>query len=627
MASEDEILIKEYNLFNLGRLFRSYLNFGAHVVEMNQSQGVLFTVWAPHVKSVCVVGSFNHWRGSGHMMDKQGTTGVWSLFIEGLGTGAIYKYEIETLDGQRFLKTDPFSFLMERRPLTASIVYELNGYLWNDEVWQSKQVSQGLRAAPLLIYEVHPGSWKRNSSGEFLTYRELADELVLYVKNMGFTHLELMPIMEHPFDGSWGYQIAGYYAATSRYGTPHDLMYLIDCCHRNGIGVILDWVPGHFCKDAHGLASFDGTALYEAEEHIEWGTYKFNFFRTEVWSFLISNALFWLDYFHVDGLRVDGVTSMLLLNYGSSGNQIRKNSRGGYENEEAREFLRTLNTVVFNYYPSVLMIAEESTDWPMVTRPSYDGGLGFNFKWNMGWMNDILEYIKTPFHRRGDAHHLLTFSLMYAFSENFILPFSHDEVVHGKCSLLNRMPGDYWQKFAGLRLLYFYLICHPGKKLLFMGGEFGQFIEWRDYAGLDWFLLDFPSHNRHLHYVREANLFYREEACLWQLDHEWDGFEWIDADNRKQSVLSFIRKGSREGDFVVVILNFQPSVYDGYRVGVPSPGVYKEVFNTDCQEYGGAGNVNAADLTASQVLWHGREYSILCKIPPLAGVIFKLLSS
>lgn len=605
----------DFYLFNKGKLFHSYLRFGAHRVKQNEIDGVRFTVWAPHATCVMVVGNFNHWHGRDHQMDRQGDTGVWTLFIPALMVGEVYKYEIESSNGERCQKADPFAFYSEVRPQTASVVYELRGYPWKDEDWRAENKQKPDQ--PTLIYEAHLGSWKRKNDGSFFTYRELADDLVPYLKKMGFTHLELLPIMEHPFDGSWGYQVTGYYAATSRYGTPHDLMYFVDQCHQAGIFVILDWVPGHFCKDAHGLARFDGTKLYEDEEHAEWGTYKFDFSKTEVWSFLISNALFWLDYYHFDGLRVDGVTSMLFHSHGTR--EQRKS--GSFEDQDAVEFIRTLNTVAFQYHPDVLMIAEESSDWPLVSRPAYDGGLGFSYKWNMGWMNDTLRYVKTPFSQRGSMHQLLTFSLMYGFSENFILPFSHDEVVHGKRSLLNRMPGDYWLKFAGLRMLYLYLLCHPGKKLLFMGAEFGQFIEWREEGQLDWFLLDYEAHGKHQHYVRAANRLYGTEESLWQVDHDWLGFEWIDVHNHQQSIISFIRRS--KDDYLIVILNMQPHSYLDYRVGVPEGGVYEELFTTDRVDFGGTGGANHGPIPSKPIAMHGRDHSICCVVPPLGGVILK----
>jgi len=595
------------------------------MVKQNQTHGVRFTVWAPNAMSVFVVGNFNHWQGRNHLMDKQGETGVWTLFIPEIGEGEVYKYEIKTPSGERLLKADPFAFYSEMRSNTASVVYGIENYPWQDGAWTELREQKALLNAPVLIYEVHLGSWKRNEDGSFYTYRQLAAELVPYLSIMGFTHLELLPVMEHPFDGSWGYQITGYYAVTSRYGAPHDLMYLINQCHQAGISVIMDWVPGHFCKDYHGLALFDGTALFEDEEHVQWGTYKFDFSRTEVWSFLISNALFWLEYFHVDGLRVDGVTSMLFLNFGKKEHCGRTNLLGGYENLDAIEFLRTLNRIVFQHYPYALMIAEESTDWPLVTRPSYDGGLGFNYKWNMGWMNDTLKFVKTPFSQRESVHNLLTFSLVYAFSENYILPLSHDEVVHGKYSLINRMPGDIWQKFAGLRTLYLYLLCHPGKKHLFMGGEIGQFIEWREDAELDWFLLDYEAHSKYHQFVQEVNRLYQTEQSLWQDDHERKGFEWIDVDNHEQSIFSFVRWFLKGKEFIIIVLNFQPRAYEHFRIGVPVSGCYQEIFNTDQVKYGGSGRYNPQAITTKPISWHNRENSISCTIPPLGGVIFKLM--
>ncbi|MEW6662301.1 MAG: 1,4-alpha-glucan branching protein GlgB [Bacillota bacterium] len=614
---------KEIYLFNRGELYHSYLKFGAHQTKLNGLEGVHFAVWAPNAAKVSVVGDFNSWQGKAHSMERKGESGVWVLFVPGLKEGEMYKYEIHTGEGQVLLKADPFAFYSELRPNTASIVYSLEGYQWKDHQWFKSKKRKPPQEQPLLIYEVHLGSWKRKEDGSFLTYRELAGFLPGYVKGMGFTHIELMPLMEHPFDGSWGYQITGYYSPTSRYGTPQDLMYFIDCCHRAGIGVILDWVPGHFCKDAHGLGRFDGTDLYERDEHEQWGTYKFNFGRTEVWSFLISNAVFWFDKFHVDGLRIDGVSSMLYLDYEKEVGSWQPNIYGGRENLEAVAFMQKLNAVIFSYYPWALMIAEEATDWPLVSWPVDVNGLGCNFKWNMGWMNDTLKYMQLDFPERPAHHRLLTFSLLYAFSENFVLPFSHDEVVHGKKSLINRMPGDYWQKFAGLRALYCYFLCHPGKKLLFMGGEFAQFIEWRYYTELEWFLLAFEMHRKYQDYVKTANLLYWKEKCLWEKECGWEGFEWIDADNAWQSILVFLRWAKDKKDFVLVVLNFRPETYRDFRVGVPVPGMYKEILNTDSQAFGGSGQVNSGKIKAEKINWHQREYSMKIKVPPLGGVLFK----
>jgi len=623
LAEEKYLEPEEIYLFNHGQLFHSYLRFGAHKVKLNNRIGVHFAVWAPNAKEVNVVGSFNHWHGEYHRMERQGETGVWTLFIPGLEEGVLYKYEITDQNGLRRLKADPFAFFSEYRPNTASLVYSLDGYAWGDNDWMAKREDALSLAKPMLIYEVHLGSWKRRENDAYYSYSDYAEELVAYVKDMGFTHLELLPIMEHPFDGSWGYQITGYYAPTSRYGSPRELMFLIDKCHQAGIAVILDWVPGHFCKDDHGLAVFDGTPLFEAEEHGQWGTFKFNFSRKEVWSFLISNALFWFDIYHIDGLRVDGVTSMLRLDFGRAEGQWKPNALGGRENPEAVAFLQELNKAVFSHHPYVLMMAEESTDWPFVTRPAYDGGLGFNYKWNMGWMNDTLKYMQTPFPARPNYHNLLTFSLVYAFSENFILPFSHDEVVHGKKSLIERMPGEYWQKFAGLRLLYLYQICHPGKKLLFMGGEFGQFIEWRFYSGLEWFLLDYAMHRQLQDYVKELNRFYQREKSLWEIDHDWNGFEWIDVHNGKQGILIFLRKALDPKNYLIILINCLPVSYECFRIGVPGEGVFCEAFNSDALSFGGSGLRNADPVKTEPIPWHGKQHSINLKIPPLAGVILR----
>lgn len=615
---------EEVFLFNEGTFYHCYLKFGAHRVKLNRIWGVHFALWAPNASRVRIVGNFNHWRGTNHEMQlREG--GVWVLFIPYLKEGEIYKYEITTPQGETFLKADPYAFYTEKRPQTASIVYSLKGYSWGDARWLSERKKAPSKSKPLNIYEVHLGSWKRKNDGSFYSYRELAEELIPYCKEMGFTHIELLPLMEHPYDGSWGYQATGYYSATSRYGTPHELMYFIDQSHQAELGVILDWVPGHFCKDAHGLGRFDGTSLFEGDEHEEWGTYKFNFARSEVWSFLIGNAIFWFDQFHVDGLRVDGVTSMLLLDYGKGDKPWRPNIYGGRENLDAIAFLKALNQVIARYYPEVLMIAEESTDWPLVTKPVEAGGLGFDYKWNMGWMNDILKYMQTDFNSRHKKHNLLTFSLMYAFSEAFILPFSHDEVVHGKKSLIGKMPGDYWCQFAGQKVLYCYQICHPGKKLLFMGGELAQFVEWRYYEGLEWFLLEHTMHRKFKEFVQKLNRLYLGERSLWEQDHDWEGFQWLDVDNKEQSVLIFLRQ-AKNREFVIVLLNLKPEFYPEFRVGVPLKGKYREVLNTDSELFGGSGQINEASCLAEAIPWHGLKYSIKIKLPPLAGVLLKPVS-
>lgn len=625
MAENNFITTEELYLFNHGEFYHSWLKFGAHRGELNNREGVHFVVWAPNAKQVNVVGDFNQWQGSGHRMERQGKSGVWHLFIAGLGEGQLYKYELETCGGDILLKADPYAFYAETRPNTASVVYKLEGYLWQDQDWTAKRVLDPGQEKPMLIYEVHLGSWRRNADHSFYSYRQLAEELTAYVQEMGFTHVELMPVMEHPYDGSWGYQVTGFYAATSRYGTPRELMYLIDRCHQAGIGVILDWVPGHFCMDAHGLGRFDGTPLFEREVHAEWGTYRFDFSRTEVWSFLISNALFWFDNFHADGLRVDGVTSMLFPQ--SNGDRERPghpDNRASRQDPEAIAFLVQLHRTVSAYHPDVLMIAEESTDWPRVTQPPANGGLGFSYKWNMGWMNDTLRYGQSQFGERRTKHNLLTFSMTYAFAERFILPLSHDEVVHGKQSLIGRMPGDYWQKFAGLRVLYLYQLCHPGKKLLFMGAEIGQFIEWRYYEALEWFLLDYDMHRQFQAFVGAANFLYRRERSLWQNDRDWSGFEWIDVNNAHQGILIFLRRAAYARDFAVVILNFRETGYADYRLGVPAAGYYYEVLNTDAQEFGGSGRRNPGRLAAQLVPWHGRDFSVCITVPALGGVVLKL---
>lgn len=630
---------EEMYLFNQGEFYHSYLKFGAHIVTVNHQKGVHFAVWAPNARRVSVVGDFNHWQGEKHPMELQNPTGIWTLFIPGLAVGELYKYEIESQNDEVFLKADPFAFYAEMRPHTASIVYSFENYAWGDGHWLEKRkglfptkrpenehgspFENELGNAPILIYEVHIGSWRQKPDGSFYNYRELAVELIPYMQEMGFTHLELLPVMEYPYDGSWGYQITGYYAATSRYGTPEDLMYLIDQCHQAGIGVILDWVPGHFCKDAHGLARFDGTMLFEKEEHQDWGTHKFDFSRREVWSFLISNALFWLENYHIDGLRVDGVTSMLMLDFGQREGEWQPNPQGGRENLQAISFLHKLNQVIKSYYPDVMTIAEESSDWPNVTGAVAEGGLGFDYKWNMGWMNDTLRYMSQEFSKRKYCHGLLTFSMIYAYSENFILPFSHDEVVHSKRSLLNKMPGDYWQKFAGFRLLYLYQICHPGGKLVFMGAELGQFIEWRYYSGLEWFLLEFEQHRQLQGFVRSLNNLYHQEPGLWENNGDWSGFEWIDVDNENQSILVFLRKADREEDNLLVVLNFLPDTHENFRIGVPLPGEYREVFNSDSSVFGGSNQRNRLQIQAENINWHGRNYSIRITVPPLAGVLFK----
>ncbi|MTI55511.1 1,4-alpha-glucan branching protein GlgB [Geosporobacter ferrireducens] len=615
-------------LFHQGTHAHSYKFLGAHKTMDEDLEGVRFSLWAPNALQVAVVGDFNHWDPNGYQMTKTEESGIWNLFISGIQDGSLYKYLIYTQQGEILYKADPYGFSSEFRPGTASRISNLDTYGWQDKAWLSSKNSSAMYDSPMLIYEVHLGSWKRKADGSFYSYRDLAEELIPYVVNMGYTHIEILPLTEHPFDGSWGYQSTGYFAVTSRYGEPQDFMYFVDQCHQKEIGVILDWVPGHFCKDAHGLRQFDGTPLYEyanpmRAENFHWGTLSFDLGKPEVRSFLISNAIFWLDVFHIDGLRVDAVASMLYLDYGKEAGQWVPNIHGGKENLEAVDFMKKLNETVFSYFPCALMIAEESTQWPMVSKPTYLGGLGYNYKWNMGWMNDMLRYMQTDSIHRKWHHELLTFSLMYAFSENFILPLSHDEVVHGKKSLLNKMPGDYWQKFASLRAFYGYMIAHPGKKLIFMGGEFGQFIEWDEQKGLDWFLLDYDMHRKLHLYVEKLNCLYRQESALWTYDHDWQGFQWIDPHDYQHSIITFMRMGKDPEAFIIILCNFTPIVYDNYRIGVPKKGHYVELFNSDMVCFGGSGQSNHCTLAADSQPWHSQPHSIVLKVPPLATLFLK----
>ncbi|HYE84430.1 MAG TPA: 1,4-alpha-glucan branching protein GlgB [Clostridia bacterium] len=615
-------------LFREGNHYRSYDFLGAHLVNIDGADGAVFRVWAPNAADVRLIGEFNDWNGTGSTMSKADDTGIWSIFVPGAKEWDMYKYEIHTADGRVLEKSDPYAFYSELRPGKASKLVSLSDFNWNDGNWMERRKSMNIYESPVSIYEVHAGSWRQKPDGEFYTYRELADELVVYVKDMGYTHIELLPVTEYPFDGSWGYQATGYYSPTSRYGSHYDLMYLVDKCHQEGIGVIMDWVPGHFCKDDNGLRLFDGTTLYEygdprKGENYGWGTCHFDLGRPEVHSFLISNAVFWFEVYHIDGLRVDAVASILYLDYERKQGEWVPNKHGGRENLEAVDFIRKLNKTVFEYYPNVLMIAEESTTWPLVTAPTYLGGLGFNYKWNMGWMNDMLKYMAMdPVHRKWH-HNLITFSLMYAYTENYILPLSHDEVVHGKKSLLDKMPGDYWQKFANLRVFLGYMAAHPGKKLLFMGGELGQFIEWRYDSGLDWLLLDYKMHREMQHYVKALNDIYLKESALWELDHVFEGFEWIDPNNYNQSIIIFMRKAKISKDTVIVICNFTPVVYENYIIGVPESGDYIEVFNSDWKEFGGSDQRNPGVICTSKQKWQNQPHSMEIKVPPLAVVYFK----
>lgn len=619
---------QEIQLFHQGNQFHTYRILGAHLTQENGKDGVCFTVWAPHAVEVRVAGDFNGWIGTNDRMDRTSDSGIWSLFLPDLGAGALYKYEIVTSSGEILLKADPYAFYSEVRPRTASVVQPLDTFEWTDKEWQTRSRRSKSYSRPMNIYEVHLGSWRNKGIEDFNTYEELADSLLNYVCEMGYTHIEMMPLGEHPYDGSWGYQTTGYYSVTSRYGTPEQFKYLVNRCHERGIGVILDWVPGHFCKDTHGLRQFDGQPLYEYEDFNKaekplWGTLSFDFSRPEVHSFLISNALFWMDVYHIDGLRVDAVASMMSYNFDKPPSMWTYNQYGGSENLDVEAFFRKLNEAVFARFPSALMIAEDSSDRPKITSPTYDGGLGFNYKWNMGWMNDMLRYMQLEPRERKNNHHLLTFSLFYAFSENYVLPFSHDEVVHGKKSLLNKMPGDYWQKFANYRLLCTYLMAHPGKKLLFMGGEFAQFIEWRDREQLDWLLFEYEMHRNFHGFIRELNRLYLEEGAFWEQDNSWDGFEWIDPDNAEQSVISFIRKGKARKNDLFVICNFTPTYYPVYRIGVPAKGEYEEVFNSDHSRFGGSGKINGDLLTSAAVPMHKRKQSIELSLPPLGAVILR----
>ncbi len=615
-------------LFHQGKDFYSYKYFGAHFTAENGIDGVVFRVWAPNACAVSVVGDFNGWNRAAHEMKASPDDGsVWELFIPGLREYDIYKYSIETKSGTTLLKADPYAFHSETRPGTASKIYNLDGFAWEDDNWKKFKSEQDIFSEPVNIYEVHLGSWKMHYDGNFYSYRDLARELVPYVKKMGYTHIELMPVSEFPYDGSWGYQVTGYYAASSRYGTPKDFMYFVNECHKCGIGVIMDWVPAHFPRDAHGLFEFDGTRVYEysdplKSDHPDWGTRIFDFGKNEVRNFLISNAVFWCDYFHIDGIRVEAVASMLYLDYGKQDGQWRANQYGGNENLEAADFLRELNTSVCTYFPNTILIAEESTAWPLVTKPPYTGGLGFHFKWNMGWMNETLRYFSTdPFFRK-HKHNEMTFSLTYAFSENYILPFSHDEVVHGKCSLINKQPGEYEQKFAGLRAMLGYQMAHPGKKLSFMGSEFAQFIEWNYQQELDWSLLDYDMHKKMQTYVRDLNLFYLKNSELWELDGGWSGFEWVVVDDSDNNVLAFKRRNT-EGKELIAVFNLSPVERTGYSFSVNFSGYYRVVFNSDKEKYGGSGFEFSAYIRSKRSGKESSGHLLSLTLPPMSVIFIR----
>ncbi len=624
--------ITDFDMYLLreGKHLYSYEKLGAHLCELEGIKGVNFTVWAPNARQVSVVGNFNHWDSRYHPMRILGESGIWELFIPGLEEGEIYRYDLRSHHhGYHALKSDPYGFYSEVRPANASVVADIDSYAWGDEAWMEARKERKHLASPIATYEVHLGSWRRKDDGRFLSYRELAVELVKYVKDMGYTHIELLPITEHPLDASWGYQVTGYYAPTSRYGKPDDFMYFVDQCHQNGIGVILDWVPAHFPKDGHALSYFDGTHLYSHEdarqrEHLDWGTYIFNYGRNEVRNFLISNALFWLKHYHLDGLRVDAVSSMIYLDFSRGPGQWIPNKYGGRENIEAIEFLRELNTVVHAECPGTMTIAEESTSWPMVSRPVYVGGLGFTLKWDMGWMHDTLDYLKKDPIYRGYHHNEITFSMFYAFSENFVLSLSHDEVVHGKGSLINKAAGDWWQKFATLRLLFGYQYTHSGKKLNFMGQEFGQWREWSEARGLDWDLLRLPTHTGVQKWTRDLNHLYQEQPALWERDLDWQGFQWINANDADNSTFTYLRFAEDRDDFLVMACNFTPVPRYNYRIGVPKGGYYRELLNSDAAEYGGGNVGNNGGLEAKAEQWHEFPYSLDLTIPPLGIVILKL---
>ncbi len=628
--------ITEHDIYLLkeGRHYRLYDKLGAHIMMDGGKSGAAFALWAPNAEKVSVTGDFNGWNRESHSLNvRQDGSGIWEGFIPGIKQGDIYKYHIQSrYNNFKADKGDPFAFYWEQAPKTASVVWELN-YQWNDTDWMTNRHKHNSLSAPFSVYEVHLGSWKRmdKNQNESLTYREMAHELTDYVREMGFTHVELMPITEHPFYGSWGYQTVGYFAPTSRYGTPQDFMYLVDCLHQNGISVILDWVPSHFPSDEHGLAYFDGTCLYEHADpkrgfHPEWKSYIFNYSRNEVRSFLISSAIFWMEKYHIDAFRVDAVASMLYLDYAREEGEWIPNKYGGNEDLDAINFIRQLNEAVYFSYPDVQTIAEESTAWPMVSKPTSVGGLGFGMKWNMGWMHDTLKYFsKDPVYRKSH-HNELTFSIWYGFTENFLLPLSHDEVVHGKGSLIGKMPGDEWQRYANLRLLFGYMYGHPGKKLLFMGGEFAQAKEWNHDEGLEWYVLQYPLHKGLQNWVKDLNHLYKREPALYELDFSADGFEWIDSNDWEQSIISFIRKGKNTDDVVLIVCNATPVPRSNYNVGVPLGGFWKEILNSDAEMYGGSSCGNLGGVQAVKKSAHGRTHSLHLTLPPLGILFFKYTS-
>jgi 1,4-alpha-glucan branching enzyme len=622
----------DMHLFGEGTHYQIFEKLGAHFTTVNDVEGVLFAVWAPNAKRVSLIGNFNDWDGRRHQMRLRQSSGIWELFVPGLALCDHYKFEIKTHAGEILEKSDPYGSFFELRPSSSALVYDINRYSWGDSEWYKKRAETNIFKSPVNIYEVHLGSWKRceEDNYRFYSYKELADLLIPYVKEMNYNYIELMPVEEHPFDGSWGYQVTGYYAPTSRYGSPEEFMYFVDKCHQAGIGVLLDWVPAHFPKDSHGLSYFDGSALYEHEdprqgEHPDWGTKIFNYGRSEVKNFLIGNAIFWIEKYHIDGLRVDAVASMLYLDYGKNDGQWIPNEYGGKENLRAVEFMRHMNSIILQRHPQVMMIAEESTAWGGVTLPPdvNPHTLGFNFKWNMGWMNDYLGYIKKePVHRK--YHHgNLTFSMVYAYTENFILVLSHDEVVHGKCSLINKMPGDLWQKCANLRLTIGFMLTHPGKSLIFMGSEFGQFDEWSEKKALDWFLLEYEHHQQLQLFAKHINGLYLNERALWWDDFSQEGFEWISHWDADRSILSYVRKAEYPGEDVVAVLNFTPVAYLNFRVGMTRKAEYREIMNSDNPIYGGSGIMNTAPIYSQDIEWDGKPFSLELNVPPLGLTILK----
>lgn len=625
-------VISEYDryLFGAGTHYKIYEKLGAHSISLEGVKGVAFGVWAPNAKSVSVIGDFNHWDERRYPMRILGDSGIWELFIPGLQELDRYKFQVKDENNHVVDKADPYAFYAQVRPETASIVCNSNNYEWKDQEWIGNRKKENFYQRPINIYEVHLGSWMRKpeEGNRSLTYLEASEKLVAYVKEMGYTHIELMPVTEYPFDGSWGYQVTGYYAPTSRYGTPYEFKSFIDTCHKNGIGVILDWVPAHFPKDAIGLAKFDGTALYEHKnpkraEHPEWGTLIFNYGRNEVRNFLIANGMYWVEEFHLDGLRVDAVASMIYLDYGKNEGQWIPNEQGGRENLEAVEFLKHLNSIITRTHPGVMVIAEESTTWEGVTKSVDQGGLGFGMKWNLGWMNDYLSYLKKDAIYRKYHHENLTFSMMYAYKENFVLALSHDEVVHGKGSMINKMPGDIRRKFSNLRVAYGFMYGHPGKKLLFMGNEFGQFSEWSESRSLDWHVLEYDNHKYLQIYMKDLNYLYRREPALWELDFDPRGFEWIECDDRETSVVTFIRRGKDHRRELIFVCNFTPNTQFNYHMGVPVAGTYEEIFNSDEEKYGGSGVINRKPLFSRRIQWNHRQSSISINVPPLGIAVFK----